>query len=598
MAYPRSFIDEVRRNADPLQVIGEIVALKQRGRRWVGLCPFHDEKTPSFTVNEEGFWHCFGCSAGGDLFTFVMEQEALGFNEAVRTLAERAGVPVPEQQSRARRSEGPQIDRRRVLEILRAADSFYRAQLAADAGKPARDFVEERGFEPQIVERFGLGFAPDGWETIRQELHKRGFSEPELEVAGLVKRRETGSGTYDRLRHRVVFPIRDLRGQTIAFGGRVIDDGEPKYLNSPETPTFSKSRTLYGLFEARDGIGQTGFAMLVEGYFDLLACAQYGLSNAVAPLGTSFTEEHARLLARFTQKAVVVFDGDTAGQAAAERTVGVFLGQGFQVNVVRLPAEHDPDSYLREVGLEAYRETLRKSQSGLEFLISRAGERVDLSTPHGKAEALSSLLEFVVTITDWVEKAEWIGRLAERLDIEARLVEQAAADVAARSRRAPAGGRSEPPQAGRNQRWKADLNKVPLAERELLRAVLEHPEWRQPLEEICSLEAIRDARVRGLLAAAAACEADGMAVEPGTMLQRCTVPGAAALLSRLRLEETVSMDWDTARNSALGIHDDSLRRRLKQMTKDIQEALAAGDRERFGELNREKVSLAQRIGSA
>lgn len=601
MAYPRSFIDEVRLSSDPLQIIGEVVALKRRGSRWVGLCPFHDEKTPSFTVSEEGLWHCFGCGAGGDLFSFVMEQEALGFSEAVRSLAERAGVSVPREQETSRRTGSrPEVDRRRLMDTLAAADSFYRKQLAGGDGELAREFLSHRGFAEELVSRFGLGYAPDSWDSLATGLQKSGFTERELEAAGLVKPRETGSGTYDRLRRRVVFPIRDLRGRTIAFGGRVIDSGEPKYLNSPETPTFNKSRTLYGLLEARDAIVSAGFALLVEGYFDLLACAQYGFQNVVAPLGTSFTEEHARLLGRFTRKAVVSFDGDSAGLAAAERTVGVFLGRGFQVNVVRLPAEHDPDSFLQSVGIDGFREALQGSDSGLDFLVRQAGERTDLSTPRGKAEALSSLLEFVVSIDDRVERAEWIGRVAERLQIDAHLVEAAAAEVMERARRRPT-ARPQPdrgPSRSDSAAWRVDLDKVPLAERELMRAVLEHPEWRQPLEEICEREAIRDPRVRALLAAAEACEKEGVTVEVGTILSHCDQPGVEALLSWLLVEETTPIGWDSARNCALGIHDDSLRRRLKGMTKDIQEALEAGDRERFSKLNREKVSLAQRIGSA
>ena len=600
MAYPRNFIDEVRRSVDPLQIIGEVVALKRRGSRWVGLCPFHAEKTPSFTVNEEGLWHCFGCGVGGDIFRFAMDQEAMGFGEAVRSLAERGGVPIPDEVARRRELGRSDVDKSRVLAALAAADAFYRDQLHGADGARARQFLIERGFEDDVVLHFGLGFAPAAWEAAQQHLMAAGFEERELEVAGLVKRRDNGGGTYDRLRDRIVFPFRDLRGRTIGFGGRVIDKGEPEYLNSPETPTFTKSRTLYGLFEAREAIGDKGFALLVEGNFDLVACAQYGLRNVVAPLGTAFTEDHARLLGRFTRKAVVGFDGDAAGQAAAERTVGIFLGQGFQVNVVRLAAEHDPDSFLQAEGVEGFRALLQESDSGLEFMIRRAGERADLDTPRGKAEALSSLLEFVVRITDRVERAEWIGRLAERLQIETRLVEEAAADVEAKSRRlqshaAPPG--EAPRQQESDASWRADLDKVPLAERELLRAVLEHPEWRDRLEKICSRDAIRDGRVRALMEAAAKCDADGVAVDTGNLLARVEQKGAGALMSRLRLEEGMPLDWDAARNCALGIYDDSLRRRVREMSKEIHEAIEAGDHERFGKLNEEKVSLAQRIGS-
>ena len=600
MAYPPSFVNEVRRSTDPLQTIGEVVDLKRRGSRWVGLCPFHSEKTPSFTVNEEGLWHCFGCTAGGDIFQFVMNQEGMEFPEAVRSLAERGGVPVPTELGRSRKAGQPSIDKNRVMAVLVAADGFYREQLHGVGGARAREFLAERGFEDNVVLHFGLGFAPDEWEAVQQYLVKAGFNEHELEAAGLVKRRETGKGTYDRLRDRIVFPIRDPRGRPVAFSGRIIGEGEPKYLNSPETITFTKSQTLYGLFEARESISSKGFVLLVEGNFDLIACAQYGLLNVVAPLGTAFTEDHARKLAHFTRKAVVEFDGDQAGQAAAERTVGILLGKGFQVNVVRLASEHDPDSFLRAEGAEGFHVALSQSVTGLDFMIHRAGEREDLDTPRGKAEALSLLLEFVVPISNRVERAEWITRLAERLQIEPHLVEVAAADVQAKGRLRQKRVRSTAESSEDQERvtsWKAQLEKVTLAERELLRAMLEHPEWREQLEEICPLDTIRDVRVRALLEAAAKCDADGVAVDTGNLLARVAQRGVSALMSRVRLEEKGPLDWDSARNCALGIYDDSLRRRLRELNKDIRDALEAGDHELFGHLNKEKITLAQRIGS-
>ena len=606
MRYPRSFIDEVRRGADPLRVIGEVVALKKRGSRFVGLCPFHQEKTPSFTVNEEGLWYCFGCGVGGDLFRFVMEQEAIGFGEAVRSIAERVGLPVPEPEPIAAAApRRPRIDRARLLGALAAADSFYREQLRSGAGSDARKLLTGRGFDPELVKRFGLGFAPDSWDALQGHLRKQGFSDAEAEAAGLLKRRDGRSGHYDLLRNRIVFPILDLRSRTIAFGGRVVAAGEPKYLNSPETPVFHKSRVLYGLCENRDGIAQRGFALLVEGYFDLLACAQYGFANAVAPLGTSFGEDHARLLARFTRKAVVSFDGDTAGQSAAERTVGVFLTQGFQVNVVRLPVEHDPDSLLQEQGFESYAEKLRTSESAIDFLVQRSGERADLDTPRGKAEALAMLLEFVVAVDDRVERAEWLGRLAERLTIEPHLVEQAAAEMLAKARgrgsrstaEVPPKGAQEGAQTGFGSDWRDELQDPPLNERGLLRAVLEHPEWREKLLEICEAEAIRDRRIRGLLDAAAECEREAVDVEPAALLARCEVSGADAVLSRVRVEEGEPLDWNGARNCALGIRDDGMWRRLKGIRKAIEKALETGDRERAGSLDLEAVSLAKQIRS-
>lgn len=603
MRFPRSFIDEVRSSADPLRVIGEVVALKRRGARFVGLCPFHQEKTPSFTVNDEGLWYCFGCGTGGDLFRFIMEQEGVGFGEAVRSVAERLGIPVPEPE-RTQFGEGPRgpkVDRARVLETLAVADAYYRDLLAGDAGAAAREFLVERGFSKEIVAAFGLGLALDSWEALRSHLQKRGFTDVEGVTAGLLRRREEGRGVYDLLRDRVVFPIHDLRGRTIAFGGRVIAGGEPKYLNSPETPVFSKSRSLYGLAENRDGIKEHGFALLVEGYFDLLACAQYGFRNAVAPLGTAFTAEQAKILARFSRKVVVSFDGDSAGLGAAERTVGVFLSQGFQVNVLRLPTDHDPDSFLADEGAEAYRQCLRGSQSALEFLVHRAGERQDLETPRGKAEALSALLEFVVAVEDRVERAEWIGRLAERLQLQRHLVEEAASE--ALGRRPRARGRHEQSAGGGAERsegksWQADLEELPLAEKDLLRAIIAHPDWRIRLDEICESSMIRDSRVRAILVAMEECEAEGVAPGIPELLARCDGPGIATLLSRLQLEDGAPLDWSAARNCALGIHDDAIKRRLRRIQHSIEEALQQGDAQRYEALNREKIDLARQLTTA
>jgi DNA primase len=295
---------------------------------------------------------------------------------------------------------------------------------------------------------------------------------------------------------------------------------------------------------------------------------------------------------------VVSFDGDAAGLAAAERTVGIFLSQGFQVNVIRLPAKHDPDSFLAAEGVEAFRDCLRGSQSALEFLVQRAGERQDLGTPRGKAEALSSLLEFVVAVEDRVERSEWIGRLAERLDLRRHLVEEAAADALAR----PARGRGQKPAgevaASDERRWKSDLEEPPLAEKELLRAMIAHPDWLVRLEEICESSMIRDSRVRALLEAMEECEAEGATPAIPELLARCDVPGADALLSRLQLEDGAPLDWSAARNCALGVRDNAIKRRLTQIQQAIEEALREGDTQRYESLNREKISLARQLLTA
>ncbi len=591
MAWPRSFIDEVRQSSDAVRVIGEVVALKKRVNRWVGLCPFHTEKTPSFGVNDEGLWYCFGCGEGGDIFKFVQRHEGGDFADSVRSLAARAGIRVPESRSRGSQRD-TEVRRDRIMAVLAAAQELYAGGLGG--AERASSYLAGRGLSPEVIARFGLGYAPAGWDTIHKALGRTGFSVPEMEAAGLVKRRADGSGSYDLLRDRIVFPIRDLRGRTVAFGGRVLEEGEPKYLNSPETRVFVKSRMLYGLGEAREAIRAMGFVLLVEGNIDLLACVEHGFTNVVAPLGTAFSAEHARLLAKQATKAVVAFDGDDAGHAGAERTVGTFLAAGLQVSVARLPAGQDPDSLLQEAGAEGLKQQLRNALPALSFLVERVSERNDLRSPRGKAEAVASLLAFVLQVDDRVERAEWIGKIAEALHVDEHLVARSFAELRQRGRQRRdirAEPRDERPVLG-------GFEQVPLAERDLLRAVLARPQWLPKLRETYGEGAIRDARVAGLLEALQGAEADepGRPVPAELLLEGCDVPGADALLSRLLVEGGSDIEWDYARGCALGIRRDALRGELRRVQSQIEEALGAGQDD-VTELEQRKLALARELRS-
>ncbi len=595
MAWPRSFIDRVRRDTDAVGLIGEVVSLKRRGARWVGLCPFHQEKTPSFSVSDEGLWYCFGCGEGGDVFRFVMQHEGVEFVEAVRALAERAGIALPDTGA-APRSPDRAVARERLLAAVAAAARWYAEQLRADEGRAARAYLQRRGLSPATVEAFGLGWAPAGWDRLLGALRRRGFDQRELVEAGLVKRRADGSGAYDLLRGRIVFPIRDQRGRPIAFGGRVLEEGEPKYLNSPETRLFVKRSTLYGLAEARQPMRDAGFVLLVEGYLDLLACVEHGFRNVVAPLGTAFTEEHARLLSAHVDKAVVAFDGDESGRAAAERTVGVFLAAGFQVSVLELGDGEDPDSLLRAEGAAALRARLQRAMPALSFLVGRAAGRGDLRTPQGKARALEGLLGFVVRVRDRVERAEWVGRIAETLRIDEHLVAQGLAEMQRRGGRAA--GRAPAPSGGGVA---ARLERVPLAERDLLRAVLRRPAWWPRLRELCGGGSLRDARVAELLAGVERLLEAGHEgpVRAEQLIAVCDMPEAQRLLSRLVAAawDDRELQWDYVRGCALGIRRDALRRELQAVQRQIEEALARGD-EDVAALQRRKLELAREIKRA
>ena len=417
MKFDSDFIDRVRLGVDIVDLVGGYVRLRRQGQNFSALCPFHQEKTPSFSVSQSRqIFKCFGCGVGGDVFAFIQQIEHLTFPEAVALLAERAGIALPTSSGEPSSRE---LERNRLLEIMRQADEFFRDQLSSST--VARQYLERRQITDETVERFGLGFAPPG-SRLRDYLQERGYTLTELEKCGLVARGEAGS-CYDKFRNRLLFPIRNLAGQTIAFGGRILGDGQPKYLNSPETPLYSKSRNLYGLLASRDAIRQSGFAILVEGYFDCIVPAQFGIGNIVASLGTSLTDGQVHLLGRYTRKVIVNFDPDSAGINAALRSIDLFLGQGFQVNVLRLPQGEDPDSFILNNGADRYREALKGSASFVDFLLERfSQQQKDPRSPKGKQEIVDRVLPYIARLPNRIERAEYISTISSRLALDERLV--------------------------------------------------------------------------------------------------------------------------------------------------------------------------------
>jgi len=411
LAFPDSFVEEVRRTADIVRLISEHVSLKKMGTSWKGLCPFHQEKTPSFNVRSEPpIFHCFGCGEGGDAFKFVMLRERVGFPEAVELVARRFGVPIPE-----RRGEvGPERkEREQVLALMEAAAEHFARNLWSAAGTRARDYLLGRGFDKATLEAIRAGAALDSWADALEALRRR-FPVSALQTAGLVLEKQGGGGHYDRFRGRALFPILNDSGKVVAFGGRSLDGSEPKYLNSPESPVYQKSRTLYGLSWAKDGIRKAGRAVLMEGYLDVARALEAGVAEAVATCGTALTAGHARLLRRFTDKVVVNFDQDAAGQKATRRSLDVLVAEGLAVHVVELPEGEDPDSFLRGSGAEAYRERLEAAPPYVEWLIRRAAEENDTRTPAGKAAYLQALLPTLARIESAVERAAWLPAVVER----------------------------------------------------------------------------------------------------------------------------------------------------------------------------------------
>ncbi len=416
--FPQQFIDDLRLQANIVQVVQEYVPLKRAGRTYKGLCPFHSEKTPSFHVDpEKGFFHCFGCSVGGDVFKFLELHEKVGFQDAVRMLAQKFGVSLPETEDDEEGRSDARL-RESLLKIHEVAAIYFREALASPAGGRAHQQLRDRGVSEQTIDQLGLGYALQARDGLKTSLLKQGFSESLLLRSGLIVQRESGE-VVDRFRHRLIIPICRDTGSVIAFGGRQMDpdQGGPKYLNSPETPIYSKSRTLYGLNLTKAAVRKTGFAVLVEGYFDFAQVFQSQAAPAVASCGTALTPQQAQLLHRFTTKVVLSYDPDQAGEGAAARSCDLLVAEGFDVNVVVLDKGEDPDTFIRKKGPEKYRERLRSSRPYLEYLLDRAATAFDLGHADGRREFLGQMLTVAARIPEAADRDQFADRIAHKARI-------------------------------------------------------------------------------------------------------------------------------------------------------------------------------------
>jgi len=437
MAEAGSFAEKVKQQADIVRVIGEYVPLKKAGQNFRGLCPFHAEKTPSFNVHPtKQIYHCFGCGQGGDVFKFVMEMEKCAFPEAIRIVAEKCGIAVPRPKERSPEERRENQLRALLVEIHREAQTFFVKQLEGTLeGKAARAYLEDRGLDKDTVERFGIGYAPSGGDLLLR--HFRGkYPEKTLLESGLISRDQSGRH-FDRFRRRITFPIANESAKIVAFGARALGDDQPKYLNSPETPIYSKSNVLYHLDRAKDALRRADFAVLVEGYLDAIAVARAGISNVVASCGTALAESQIKLLGRFTKRVIVNYDPDVAGQAATERSLVALLEQDFEVRVLALPPvgdkKADPDLYIREKGADAYIKQVKEAPPYVDYLIRRASQ-MDLTTGEGKKRAVNFLLPYVQKIPNSILRSEWATRIAQQLRLDEPVL-RAALSKAATERR-------------------------------------------------------------------------------------------------------------------------------------------------------------------
>jgi DNA primase len=573
--------DEIRRRVDLLALIGQHVALKKAGRYYRGLCPFHQEKTPSFNVDpDRGLFHCFGCGVGGDIFDFVMRTGNLTFMEAADDLARRAGVSLETSPRAAERAS----EREAVLRALDAAAAYFRAMLAK-RGERARAYLARRGVDDATASQFGLGYALPGWDGLLKTLGAQSMTPAVLEGAGLIAARQGGGGYFDMFRDRLIFPIVDLQGRVVAFGGRALDDATPKYLNSRESVAFTKGRLLYGLNVARDAARNSGEALVVEGFMDAVACHQFGFTNAVASLGTALTGDQVALLKRFASRVILLYDADRAGETAAERALTLCEEAELPARVAVLPAGQDPDGLLRGRGAEALKELLRGALPMFEYRVQRSVARHGAGTREGKLLAVDEVLTVIQSVANPVRVAEYLRALAERFDLpedalRQRLRSQVRLGSPIRAEGAPA--------ALRTERAREE------AERLLLHVMVQETSRRGEI-----LGAVGGAR--GFTVPAHRALADALEAEPDADVEalREQLDGdAALLLMRLAFEVPPLTDRDKDRAIADAAryltHTEPAAEARRRMWHAIQAAQANGDE---AELRRLQAAYAELITS-
>ena len=564
---PEQMIDEVQGRADIVELIGRYVPLKRAGRHFKACCPFHQEKTPSFMVNpDKQVFHCFGCGVGGNIFSFLMQHDRLAFPDAVRQLADHVGVRIPEREADDARS--------RDAEALRALTEkaclfFERRLLDPKAGRAGRAYLERRGVSEATRAAFRLGLAPEGWRQLLTSAATSGVSERQLELAGLAV--PGARGAYDRFRNRLMFPITDVRGRVVGFGGRALDDQQPKYLNSPETPLYTKGRHLYGLAQARDAIIQMKTAIVVEGYFDCLVLAGGGIAPVVSPLGTALTEDQARLLKRHADRVILAFDADAAGDQATLRGIDLLVEAGLDVRVARLPRGVDPDEHLRAVGRDRFQALLDASHGLFDALVEHALARHPLTDAESKVRAAQIVLPTIAKVPDAMLRSEYVRLLAQRLRLDETAVTQElakarprdAAPTAARALRADAARPATPTPQG--------------PERLLAALLLDDPRrWRQ-VEGRIALDDVTDPTVREILTIVRALEASQPPPTPAQVVSRLPDPAQAGLVTALvELAQSLASKEVALEDCVRRLLDQRERRTLAALRERIEAAQHAG----------------------
>lgn len=571
------FVDRVRSSVDIVALISESVPLKRAGRKHKGLCPFHNEKTPSFHVDDsKGLFYCFGCQVGGDAFKFVMLRENVEFIEAARIIARQLGIPVTESRP------GRQSERESMLAAHEAAARFYHDVLVKQPeGQRARDYLRSRGISDETVDRLGIGFAPDGWDALKGHLASKGLSTSLLVTAGLLSKNERTGSTYDRFRSRVMFPIRNLSGIVIAFGGRIVGPGEPKYLNTSETPLYNKREHLYGLDVTRNGIRDAGEAVVVEGYTDLASLLQAGVPHVVATLGTAFSDGQITLLRRFTDRVVINYDPDTAGAAATRRSIDLLVGSGFKVRILDLERGADPDEFVRKNGLQAYRDLLDKAPRYFDYLLDKATEGRNLSSFEDKSACLKQILPAVARVPDRIERSGYVNALADRLGIDDEITLAEIRDAMVKD--SPGKRTGIPVSPTRSA--------ITETEGRLVRALLESPDIRSEVLPSLSPEDLEGSAIESMVRAIDSLQRSGETVTFARLSEVLADSDRSSLAGL-----AVGADMDITIEEALSCAEALKLRRLRKVRESLQKQMnEERDTARLEDLMRRKMEVSRRI---
>lgn len=533
---PQEKIEQIRQATDIVDLISGYVTLKKRGKNYFGLCPFHPEKTPSFSVNPAlQIFHCFGCGVGGNVFTFLMRQEGVSFPEAVRILAQRAGIPLPQQKV----DLSLQKEREALYSANRfAARFFYQNLTSTREGQVALAYLRARGFDLEVIRKFGLGYSLNRWDGLIRHAKANSVDLEVLHRAGLIIQREDG-GYYDRFRGRIMFPIINLSGMVVGFGGRRLgeDEDTPKYINSPETPIYHKGDVLYGLYQARDEIRKRDQVILVEGYTDLLSLYQNGIRNLVAASGTALTESQARLISRYTKNVTLLYDGDSAGSRATLRGMDILIENGLNVWIAELPSGEDPDIYVRERGAEGMERLLGSSLPFVDFKIKTFKERGWFSSASRQAEAIKSIVETVSKIQDEVTRNLTIKEVAEKLSVDERTLHRAMAKMTGKGK------------TGELDMEQPLLSQREAAERELVRLLIKEEELRGFIFQHLEIKDIKNETYRGIMGLIYRRFEEGKGTKLAELMDLAEDVESASFISKILLEEE-RMEEDKKRKLA------------------------------------------------